>query len=39
VKVSPSATKEIQDAYEEIQSKFSQAAGAKFKEEKPNYYG
>ncbi|MGE0792583.1 MAG: CDC48 family AAA ATPase [Candidatus Woesearchaeota archaeon] len=38
-KVNPSATKEIQDAYEEIQAKFSQAAGAKFREEKPSYYG
>jgi transitional endoplasmic reticulum ATPase len=39
LKIRPSASKEIQDAYEEIQAKFSQAAGAKFKEEKPSYYG
>ncbi len=39
IKVRPSATKEIQASYEEMQAKFSQASGNKFKEEKPSYYG
>lgn len=39
IKVRPSASKEIQDAYAEIQDKFSSAQGKKFSDEKPSYYG
>ncbi|MBN1175146.1 CDC48 family AAA ATPase [Candidatus Woesearchaeota archaeon] len=38
-KVRPSASKEIQDAYRELQDKFSSAQGKKFADEKPSYYG
>lgn len=38
-KVRPSASKEIQEAYRELQDKFSAAQGKKFTEEKPSYYG
>lgn len=38
-KVRPSANKEIQEAYAELQEKFSSAQGEKFKTERPSYYG
>ena len=38
-KVRPSANKEIQEAYAELQEKFSSARAKEFKEEKPVYYG
>ena len=38
-KVRPSASKEIQEAYAELQEKFSAARGEQFKEERPSYYG
>jgi SpoVK/Ycf46/Vps4 family AAA+-type ATPase len=38
-KVRPSASKEIQDAYRELQDKFTSAQGKKFADEKPSYYG
>ena len=38
-KVRPSVTKEIQKAYEDLSSKFTQASGERFREEKPSYYG
>lgn len=39
LKVRPSTTKEIEDAYKELDGHFSSAQGAQFKDEKPNYYG
>ncbi|MFW5865736.1 MAG: CDC48 family AAA ATPase [Nanoarchaeota archaeon] len=39
VKVKPSATKEIQDAYEELKDQFSSAKGKQMKLQKPSYYG
>lgn len=38
-KVRPSTTKEIEDAYKELEQHFRSAQGARFKEEKPSYYG
>jgi transitional endoplasmic reticulum ATPase len=38
-KVHPSTTKEIEDAYRELEEHFRSAQGARFKEEKPSYYG
>ncbi len=38
-KVRPSASKEIQKAYAELQEKFTSARGNEMKEEKPSYYG
>ena len=38
-KVRPSASKEIQEAYAELQDKFSSARGKQLKEQKPDYYG
>jgi len=38
-KVKPSVNEEIEKAYEELKSQFSQAKGEEFKKEKPNYYG
>ncbi|MFP4118664.1 MAG: CDC48 family AAA ATPase [Candidatus Woesearchaeota archaeon] len=38
-KVRPSATKDIQDAYEELQDQFSSAKGKQMKAQKPSYYG
>jgi 26S proteasome subunit P45 family len=38
-KVRPSTTKEIEDAYRELEEHFRTAQGARFKEEKPSYYG
>ncbi len=39
LKVRPSTTKEIEDAYKELENHFRSAQGARFKEEKPSYYG
>ncbi len=38
-KVRPSSTKEIEDAYKELESHFRSAQGARLKAEKPSYYG
>jgi len=38
-KVRPSITKEVQDAYAEIQNHFRSAAGKQLKDERPSYYG
>jgi transitional endoplasmic reticulum ATPase len=38
-KVRPSASKEIQQAYAELQEKFSSARANQMKEDKPAYYG
>ncbi len=38
-KVRPSASKEIQEAYAELQNKFSKARAEQFKEDRPAYYG
>ena len=38
-KVRPSVNDEIEKAYEELKSQFSQARGEEFKKQKPNYYG
>jgi len=38
-KVNPSASKEIQEAYAQLQNQFSSARGKEMKEEKPAYYG
>lgn len=38
-KVRPSTTKEIEDAYKELEGHFRSAAGARFQAEKPSYYG
>ncbi len=38
-KVRPSASKEIQEAYAQLQDEFSSARGKEFKDEKPSYYG
>ncbi|MGM5480815.1 MAG: CDC48 family AAA ATPase [Nanobdellota archaeon] len=38
-KVKPSASKEIQDAYEELKDQFSSAKGKEMKAQKPSYYG
>jgi hypothetical protein len=38
-KVHPSTTKEIEEAYRELEEHFRSAQGARFKEEKPSYYG
>lgn len=38
-KVRPSASKEIQEAYAELQDKFSSARGQQLKDSKPSYYG
>ena len=38
-KVRPSVTKEIEEAYENLQAQFRSAAGKQLKEEKPSYYG
>ena len=38
-KVRPSASKEIQEAYAQLQDKFSSARGKEMQEEKPAYYG
>jgi len=38
-KVRPSATKEIEEAYQELAKHFSSARGAQMAEEKPSYYG
>jgi len=37
--VHPSASKEVEDAYKEIQSSFTSARAKEMKEEKPNYFG
>jgi len=39
LKVRPSASKEIQEAYAQLQEQFSAARGKEFKEERPSYYG
>ena len=39
LKVKPSASKEIQEAYEELKDKFSAAKGKEMKSQKPSYYG
>ncbi|MCF7866555.1 CDC48 family AAA ATPase [Candidatus Woesearchaeota archaeon] len=38
-KVRPSVTKDIEKAYQELDSKFRSAAGERFRDEKPSYYG
>ncbi len=38
-KVRPSASKEIQKAYEELEGQFRQARGRQLQQEKPSYYG
>ncbi|MCF7872412.1 CDC48 family AAA ATPase [Candidatus Woesearchaeota archaeon] len=38
-KVRASVTKDIEKAYQELDSKFRQASGERFKEERPSYYG
>ena len=38
-KVGPSTTKDIEDAYKELEQHFRSAQGARMKEEKPSYYG
>ncbi len=38
-KVRPSTTKEIEDAYKELETHFRSAQGARLKDEKPSYYG
>ncbi|MGM5480028.1 MAG: CDC48 family AAA ATPase [Nanobdellota archaeon] len=38
-KVTPSASKEIQDSYQELKDKFSSAKGQQMKDQKPSYYG
>jgi transitional endoplasmic reticulum ATPase len=38
-KVNPSVTKEVMDAYSELQKQFSSARGKEMKENKPVYYG
>ncbi len=38
-KVRPSVNEEIEKAYEDLKSQFSQARGEEFKKQKPNYYG
>ncbi|MBR9693304.1 CDC48 family AAA ATPase [Candidatus Woesearchaeota archaeon] len=38
-KVQPSTTKEIEDAYKELEGHFRSAQGARMKDEKPSYYG
>ena len=38
-KVRPSITKEVQQAYAELQNQFRSAAGKQLKDEKPSYYG
>ena len=38
-KVRPSITKEVQEAYKEIQNHFRSAAGKQLKDERPSYYG
>ncbi len=39
LKVRPSTTKEIEDAYKELEQHFRTAQGARLKDEKPSYYG
>jgi len=38
-KVRPSSTKEIEEAYKELEGHFRSAQGARMKDEKPSYYG
>lgn len=38
-KVRPSVNKDIEKAYQELEGKFRQASGERFREEKPSYYG
>ncbi len=38
-KVRPSITKEVQEAYKDIQNHFRSAAGKQLKDERPSYYG
>ncbi len=38
-KVRPSVTKDIEQAYENLQAQFRTATGKQFKDEKPSYYG
>ncbi|PIN80777.1 ATPase [Candidatus Woesearchaeota archaeon CG10_big_fil_rev_8_21_14_0_10_32_9] len=38
-KVRPSVTKDIEQAYENLQAQFRSAAGNRLKDEKPSYYG
>jgi len=38
-KVKPSVTKDVEEAYAQLQDQFRSAAGKQLKEEKPSYYG